>query len=269
MKIAIIYSSTYLGNTRKIAEAMGDEISAEVMDVDEAVNCDLSQYDVIGLGSAIHFAQHDIRLQEFIKCRNIKDFNVFIFSTRCRPFLGKYHSTLKDVLKQKGAVVIGEFSCVGYDRTGPWVVIDGYNKNRPNEKDTFKARLFAAKMRRKIHPLSQVIQLSIIDNYLSLPIRQLDENKLVGKIVSLNLSTCIGCGKCFKQCPMNVFEKQLLEGKEVILPVHELNCIQCLKCYKNCPADSIFINESFKIGFRIAIWEMINDKLQNSYKRNR
>lgn len=247
MKAVIICCSTYKGNTLKIAKAMAEELTAQLLTTEDAANLDLNDYDLIGLGAAINFAQHNIHLLRFVERQSLKGKNVFIFSTRCRPFLGGYHKALKCILKKKQANLVGEYSCCGFDRTGPWVAMGGYNKNRPNEKDLFKARLFVAKMRNEIRFSPE--------NY----------NQIVGKIVRLNTSTCITCGKCLRNCPMHVFtfcEKE----KTYIIPATEQNCIQCRICAENCPTGSLYINESFLNGLRIAIKEAVSDKLQTAYR---
>lgn len=59
MKTIIFYSSTYNGNTLKIAESMAAVLSADLVSIEsETSGIDLSKYDLIGLGSAIHFAEH-------------------------------------------------------------------------------------------------------------------------------------------------------------------------------------------------------------------
>ena len=67
MKTIIFYSSTYNGNTLKIAESMAAVLSADLVSIEsETSGIDLSKYDLIGLGSAIHFAEHNIQLQRFV-----------------------------------------------------------------------------------------------------------------------------------------------------------------------------------------------------------
>lgn len=269
MKTIIIYVSTYQGNTEKVAQAMADELSATIVTAKEARSIDLSEYDLIGLGSAINFAQHHRELLHFVEVSDLKNRNVFIFSTRCRPFLGKYHQELKRRLLEKGSNLVGEFSCKGFDRTGPWIAIDGYNKARPNEMDLFKARLFVGKMRRKVHPLA------VFAKVKKQPVKQIEDlfiyqdssnsNNIAGKIVLLNITTCIHCMKCVKLCPMGVFKIKENDGSQIILPMEEYNCIQCQTCAKSCPSDSIYINETFMNGIRIAVREVVSDKLQIAY----
>lgn len=231
MKTVIFYSSTYNGNTLKIAESIAATLSADLIAIETKISdFDLSQYDLIGIGSAIHFGQHAIRLQRFVSALPLQGKNIFIFSTRCRPFLGNYHRTLKNIIKQKKANLVDEFSCVGFDRTGPWVLINGYNKNRPNTNDLFKARLFAEKLQCKLHPLSSVITSSTAtESKQGIVLFQKEQNKIANnKVVFLNISSCIQCSKCINICPMNVFQK-----KDAILPIHGENCIQCQLCAKD------------------------------------
>lgn len=82
---------------------MAEAISAELVSIDSNPKIDLSEYDLIGFGAAINFAAHDIFLQRFVSEQNIKEKNIFIFSTRCRPLLGVYHKTLKRIIEKKGA----------------------------------------------------------------------------------------------------------------------------------------------------------------------
>lgn len=261
MKAIIFYRSSYRGNTLKIAQSMAEALSAELVSIDNTSSTDLSEYDLIGFGSAINFAAHDIRLQRFVAEQDLEGKNIFIFSTRCRPLLGAYHKPLKKIIEGKGGIIVGEFSCQGFDRTGPWVLMDGYNKARPNERDMFKARLFAEKLRWKLHPLAFVCKNPIAGYSDSIPIRRKGSDIVVGnKVVFLNTSICISCGKCIKVCPMHIFAL-----KDTVLPIGEKNCIQCRLCADNCPTSSIYIHESFLNGMRIALRESFCNKLQNSY----
>jgi uncharacterized protein MJ0298 len=261
MKAIIFYRSSYRGNTLKIAQSMGEALSAELVSIDNTLPTDLSEYDLIGFGSAINFAAHDIRLQRFVAEQDLEGKNVFIFSTRCRPILGAYHNPLRNIVESKGGIVAGEFSCRGYDRTGPWVMMDGYNKSRPNEKDIFKARLFAEKLKWKLHPLATIYKVPVNEYFSGIALRKKDTEIIAGnKVVFLNTSTCVSCGRCIKVCPMHIFTL-----KEKVLPMNEDNCIQCRLCADKCPSSSIFIKESFLNGLRIALRESFSDKLQKSY----
>lgn len=265
MKTLIVVSSTYLGNTMKVAEAMAHELEATVRSPREVTLSDVSSHDLIGLGSGIHFASHDKQIVALVEKLCLANKPIFIFSTRCRPFLGSYHKKLKRLIAQKGGMLLGEFSCVGFDRTGPWVGINGYNKGRPNSRDLFDSALFAMRMRKKAHPLSGFKKAhSPTATCAGLPLRTDGVEHVVGNRVLLNTSVCIGCGRCMGSCPMNVFTK---DDANTPLPTGEANCIMCGKCEKTCPADAVHIDETFRNGLRILFRESTSDKLQRAYLR--
>lgn len=264
MKTLIIVSSTYHGNTMKVANAMAQELKAAIKCPQEMNSFNLSSYDLIGLGSGINFSSHHKDILSLVEELPIMGKNVFIFSTRCRPVLGSYHKKLKSLIVEKGGILVGEFSCVGFDHTGPWVGMDGYNKNRPNDKDLFKAKLFASQVRRKAHPLANFKHLhSLLSTFKDLPLRTDGINNVVGNIVLLNTSACIACGKCVRNCPMNVFSME--ENVKTPLPLGEQDCIMCGKCEKDCSDNAVFINETFSNGLRILFRESFSDKLQKAY----
>lgn len=66
-------------------------------------------------------------------------------------------------------------------------------------------------------------------------------------IVAINQKECIGCGRCYKVCPRNVFELVEREGDEddddddfsddvamVMTIVDALDCIGCGSCARVC-----------------------------------
>ncbi len=60
-------------------------------------------------------------------------------------------------------------------------------------------------------------------------------------VVSVDQSTCIGCGRCFKVCPRDVFElielddEDLDDVRSVMTLGNELDCIGCGSCSRVCP----------------------------------
>jgi flavodoxin len=143
-KVLIIYHSFHHLNTQKIALAMGKEIGAKVLAADKVSLKNFNDYDIFGFGSGIFFGRHHQKLFELVKkLPKFKNKKAFVFSTSGFPFFGKiFHQPLKKLLSQKGLKIIGEFNCPGFDTFGVLKVIGGINKNRPNERDIFKSRLF-------------------------------------------------------------------------------------------------------------------------------
>lgn len=65
-------------------------------------------------------------------------------------------------------------------------------------------------------------------------------------VVEINLKTCIGCGRCYKVCPRDVFELVDREEDELDEDLDEdqmsvmslknaLDCIGCGSCGRVCP----------------------------------
>ena len=138
-KCIIICESIYNDNTLKLAKAMSQTLGCSCITTDEALALNLAEYETIGLGSGIYFGKHHPRLFEVVEKLNSVHQKFFIFSSRGNPFLGKYHQPLKEALRGKGKTIIGEFSVQGYDETGPWVIIGGGHRGKPDEKDLKKA----------------------------------------------------------------------------------------------------------------------------------
>ena len=142
MKILAVVESKHLGNTLKIAKAMSEETDMTIVNVNEAKNYDLNDFDIIGLGSGIYFGRHDKRLMEFAENLDDKKSYTFVFSTSGAPLFLKNNSALVEVLKKKNKVVLGSFGCKAHDKYSVFKLIGGINKGRPNNKDFEQARKF-------------------------------------------------------------------------------------------------------------------------------
>lgn len=225
--VAIICESLYHNNTMKIAKAMAIRLNCRILSYYDAVSCDLSKYKVIGLGSGIFFGSHHPELVK-IAGRLKKDQTAFIFSTHGAPFVGKYHNTIKDVLKKNEVSIAGEFSCKGYDGTGPFLIYNGGNKGRPHEGDCLKAEKFIM----KTFP-SYCADIDTVHN---------------GRYVEVNKDKCIGCMVCINTCPMKVFEYK----NGISVPVNATDCIHCLLCRDNCPEGAIAVHHTYRDAIAIA-----------------
>jgi len=251
----IVYESIYNGNTEKIARTMAQALGCQFVKPAEALNTDLSKYKVIGFGSGIYFGCHHTSILEIANKLDYSAQDVFIFSSRGAPVLGKYHNPLKKVLAEKGKRIAGEFSVRGYDETGPWVIIGGGNVGKPNERDLKKA----AKFLRICLP-----QYCMPDYYLQvkekMPVRENNVNRymhfkngtaviLAGDFVTINQNACKGCGKCVKVCPLEVIT---LDGNKAV-PVKELDCTLCRLCVAVCSERAISLHYTWKDAIKVAV----------------
>jgi ferredoxin len=222
----IICESMYRGNTRRLADAMAFAINCRVVSAKEALEMDLTRYKTVGLGSGIYFTSHHPLVVEAAERLNAAQ-RAFLFSTHGAPTVGRYHSALGEALRKNGVAVLGEFSTRGYDCTGPFILVGGGNKGKPNERDEQKAMRFASRL------LPQYAQ---------------DLTKVPeGRFVFVN-EDCMGCGNCVASCPMRVFE--LENGKSQ--PAREEDCIHCSLCQRACPQRAIRVRHGFWQAIQIA-----------------
>lgn len=149
MNSLIIYKSTEHKNTEKIAFKINDILKGDLIKAEEAGEIEFSKYDLIGLGSGIFYGRFHKGILDLIdhlgKFENKK---AFIFSTSGQ---GKenYNNSLKSILVTQGFDVIGSFACKGFDTFGPFKILGGIAKGRPNEKDMKAAEDFAAELLKK------------------------------------------------------------------------------------------------------------------------
>jgi len=143
LKTLIIYASIHHGNTEKIGKVMAEALNADIIKFNE-VNVDtLKNYDLIGFGSGIFYGKFHKGIIEFIEnITALPNKKAFIFSTSGQ---GKedYNNSIEDKLKEKGFKILGSFACKGFDTFGPFKLIGGIAKGRPNEEDFQKAKAFA------------------------------------------------------------------------------------------------------------------------------
>lgn len=153
MKTLIIYNSIHKNNTEKIAKAIAEELNADIIKSFEVKNYDMSDYDLIGLGSGIYFGKHHASILNLVdKLENIGNKRFFIFSTSGmgENIFNQINKPLKEKITAKDGKIIFIFNCLGCDAWGPFEYIGGLNKNRPNEEDIEKAKSFASELKPKI-----------------------------------------------------------------------------------------------------------------------
>ena len=273
MKTLIICVSVYKGNTKKIADAMADVLNAQVVKPKEIDIGTLIDYDMIGFGSGINFKKHNKILLEFVDTLPMLNKKAFIFSTRGNPRLGKYHRVLKEKLAAKDFQVIGEFSCPGFDATGPFRYLGGINKGRPNERDLFKSRDFARTLEKVAFPMHDFSKKpKIIWRKRKIITKHQGHNVwgpfnpptrlgIHGTKVAVDWDICIGCGRCINGCPITLFDWVDTLGhptsEKKSDPVREKDCIQCLTCETNCPTHAVKITGNFWDAIKI-VWRHRN-----------
>ncbi|WP_024834410.1 4Fe-4S dicluster domain-containing protein [Ruminiclostridium josui] len=256
MKTVIIYESSYMGNTKMLAEAMASSCGATLFTVDEAKKHDLSEFLLFGFGSGIMFGKHSKKLLDFVdELPNIKK-KAFIFSSKCQPYIGKYHDTLREKLKSKGFEVLDkEFGCRGFDFTGPLIGFGGLNKYHPTPKDIFNAKIFARKIVHMASPIrgfEDRCEMTGTHNGHNVWKLKNSNSEIHGTKVAIDHEHCISCGNCVQSCPTNVFEwMEINNSQKKPDPVRELYCVQCSICELGCPKGAVYVNATWWDGIKV------------------
>ena len=131
------------GNTEKIAKAIADAINADIIKAEDVSIDALADYNFIGFGSGVYGGKmHKNILELMNKIPIYSNKKAFVFST---SGMGKeeYNNPIKKKLQEKGFEVLGSFACKGFDTFGPFKLIGGLAKGRPNDEDLLNAKNFA------------------------------------------------------------------------------------------------------------------------------
>ncbi|WP_353094014.1 flavodoxin family protein [Tissierella praeacuta] len=147
MKTLIIYASIHHGNTEKIANVMAEGLNADLMKMSKLNPKSLADYDLIGFGSGIYYGKfHKDIIKLIDNLPELLNRKAFVFSTSGQ---GKksYNSSIEIGLKNKGFQIIGSFACKGYDTFGPFKVIGGIAKGRPDNDDLKNAMDFVKEIK--------------------------------------------------------------------------------------------------------------------------
>jgi flavodoxin len=159
MKCLIVVYSYHHNNTQKIAEVFEKVLNAQVKSPKQTNPEELQNYDLVGFGSGIDSGKNYPELLDFAdKLPQVINKNAFVFSTsgmpvgisgqqRVEEYTSKCNMTLKQILKSKGYIIIGEFGCAGFNTNKFLKYFGGINKGRPNSEDFKNAEGFALKLK--------------------------------------------------------------------------------------------------------------------------
>jgi flavodoxin len=146
VKSLIVYESIHHGNTEKIGKVIAEYLNADLIKTKDIDVNTLDDYDLIGFGSGVYYGKLHKNILDLIdKLPTLSNKKVFIFSTSGQGKV-KYNNLIEQKLIEKGVEVIGSFACKGYDTFGPFKLIGGIAKGRPNDSDVQKAEKFAKKL---------------------------------------------------------------------------------------------------------------------------
>lgn len=154
MNSLLVCVSEHKGNTLEVARAIGQVLDAEIAHPEDLDIDSLSEFTLVGFGSGIYYASHHDDLLDFVEeLPEMEGKNAFIFTTsgmRRIPIINDFESPLRDKLLKKGFQILGEFSCRGFSAHGPFKLIGGLAKGRPNREDLKEAKNFARDLKSRL-----------------------------------------------------------------------------------------------------------------------
>ena len=141
MKTAIIYYSQHHGNTKKLLDAIAKHDDVTLIDASSNPDTYLSVYDLIGFASGIYYSNFHDSVLQFAK-KNLPQGKKVFFIFTCGSKRNNYLNGIKAITDSKDAQVLGSYDCPGFDTFGPFKLIGGIAKGRPNSDDIKGAEKF-------------------------------------------------------------------------------------------------------------------------------
>lgn len=139
MKTAIVYHSFHHENTEKLVQSFLDGI--DIIPAKKVGDINLAEYDLVGFASGIYGGRFAAEIDEVIKQHSPELKRVFLVYTS-HSDNPKYGKKMKAMLQELDIKVVGIFSCRGYNTFGPFKLVGGTNKGRPDENDLREYREF-------------------------------------------------------------------------------------------------------------------------------
>ena len=149
MKTAICYYSRHHGNTLQVLKAMAGEGAVDLIDVTTRQTVRLEEYDCIGFASGIYGFEFQPSVVKFAR-QYLPEGKPVFFVYTYGGAKGSGAKAVDQIAREKSCPVLGEFSCKGYDTFGPFKLVGGIAKGRPDERDLEKARSFFRQIQNRL-----------------------------------------------------------------------------------------------------------------------
>ena len=141
MKTAVIYYSKHHGNTKKVLDAIAQKFDMTLIDAVETTSADLEEYDLIGFASGIYYSKFHKSVLQFAE-QNLPKMKKVFFIYTCGADKKGYTDAITKVVDLKGADILGEYGCLGFDTFGPFKLVGGIAKGHPDQDDLTNAIRF-------------------------------------------------------------------------------------------------------------------------------
>ena len=117
---------------KKIINEIAKTNDVELIDATQTIEKDMSEYDLIGFASGVYGGKFHESVLKFASVNLMDNKKVFLICTYGgRPVF----KSIEQVIAYKHDIIVGRFSCKGFDTFGPFRLIGGVSKGHPDEKD--------------------------------------------------------------------------------------------------------------------------------------
>lgn len=134
METLIVYHSEHHGNTKKLLDAIAKEGNVTLLDASCGAGMDCGAYGLIGFASGIYYQKFHEDVINWVE-RNLSPGKRVFFLYTCGVKRDSYADDIALAVGRKGAQLVGTHACLGYDTFGPFKLVGGIAKGRPNEED--------------------------------------------------------------------------------------------------------------------------------------
>lgn len=159
MKTLLVLVSYHHHNTEKIARVFANVLDAPIKTPQQVKPEELEEYGLVGFGSGIYGGKHHGDLLDLADTLPpVTGRKAFIFSTSAitgEAKVARDHAQLRKKLASKGYIIVGEFSCRGFNTNSFLKLFGGMNKGRPNAEDLQNAEAFALNLKQTIQESSE------------------------------------------------------------------------------------------------------------------
>lgn len=140
MKTVIVYVSQHHENTKKLVDAIAAEggNDVELINGAEQKNVDLSGYDIIGFASGVVYGKYYPEILKFMESNLPESKRVFFIHT-AGDLRESHNAAAKHIAEKRNCRCLGTYYCKGYDTYGPFKLLGGINKGKPDTSDISRA----------------------------------------------------------------------------------------------------------------------------------
>lgn len=140
MKIKIVYASYHHNNTERVVMKLQEKLRSighelNLYDVTKNPGLATVDSDLTIFASGIYYFDFHKNLYKLLENgKGQAGGSAFIFYT-AGVLTDKFFNKIIDSLKSKGYNIIETYGILGFDTYGPYKLVGGLNKNRPNNED--------------------------------------------------------------------------------------------------------------------------------------